>query len=1250
MRSLVGIFGALMIAVAAPVATVSAQVPIKPEKHGSTLKDYEIALEEMVAGLPSIDSSDPYGGVDAIRRAGIDHLRMLALARRDGIPPDTLLFGSDADALAQRLLGFVAIGEPASPTNHPMNAELVLEIVNQRLTHGTADQLHLRETVSLAAYALSALGRHSQLADYVVRAGIDLEEVARDKTYEGGLVFNAIEAFLLAGATDRAVALSQLQMRRLDDLEDRQAMSFLYNHGEVLRRAGRTKDAADAFAKLAERAGSDVEIKGRALEWRAEALVEGGDYRAAERAVRAHQNHVDANLPALQAASAEADKTKPDYDLRYSVQSLTEQRERVYVLRAKALLGQGKDRDLRALLEELYTSEQAEQPASGIGLPRPKPSRVVANLIAEELYKEKRWDELEELVARYAEVYGNPVRHTYNYVPDWLGVADARIAIAGRGLDPKWLEYGMSHAAEDRDRARYDEIVSLYSQLPGRAWSDEQLAERVRSDERNGEFLPERTIANDPRAARATTKFMRDAILEAQRSGEPAPFSLKSLEDRLEHSAALFAEDARAFDLDAFELQSALAAARGDWESVLAAENARRPRLVGLTSFRDEARRRFFLECPTVIDHYRRMITNGPLFADYAECDFDGLQKTLSEQQFGEYTLLTDAEPAPAIAALRRDFASTIELQRAAQSSQETGSSFFLKRAEENRRATVPLLVNLLHRQHRDTADAGVRAEVFELLQWGMLNQTSDAVVRGAAERIAASIDPDLVELTREFSARAQDLSAMPQLIQRIADPTDEEREAQRAEDRQFAEERKNQEEAAERIRTAIAERFPGYFDFIQPRPLSVDDARARLAEDEAIVVIFPAGQKVHILAIDADNLQWHVSDLSNFDLDRRVERLLWDVQAPVDVDEDTHIRWIEDGGEGYPFARGVAYELYRELIEPVSDTVDGKRRLYISAAGSLASLPFGVLVTEPPQGNDGDPQALRDTAWLIDRHALINLPSIASLRLLERLEERDANPIALAGFGDPLLEGKAVTRGVSGRTRNRSVLRSGGVNDPSLPLVERLRKMTRLPGTERELIAIRDALDAPRGAIKLQVAATETAVREADLSKVSILAFATHGVMPAEIEGLAEPGLVLTPPASPSNQDDGLLSASEIAILRLNADWVLLSACNTAVGGNDDTSSLTDAFFFAGARSVLASHWPVSDEAAERLTTLAIIEQRRDPSLSRAEALQRAMRTVRLDASKDGVSRDGSFATWAHPNIWAPFSIYGDIDRPNAR
>jgi len=124
----------------------------------------------------------------------------------------------------------------------------------------------------------------------------------------------------------------------------------------------------------------------------------------------------------------------------------------------------------------------------------------------------------------------------------------------------------------------------------------------------------------------------------------------------------------------------------------------------------------------------------------------------------------------------------------------------------------------------------------------------------------------------------------------------------------------------------------------------------------------------------------------------------------------------------------------------------------------------------------------------------------------------------------------------------------------------------------------------------------------------------------------------VLTPPDTPSEADDGLLTASEIATLRLNADWVVLSACNTAAGsreGAEALSGLARAFFYAGARALLVSHWSVFSSAAAALTTKTFAALAASPGLGRAQALRQAM----LELIDQGEA----------PGYWAPFVVVGE-------
>jgi CHAT domain-containing protein len=144
---------------------------------------------------------------------------------------------------------------------------------------------------------------------------------------------------------------------------------------------------------------------------------------------------------------------------------------------------------------------------------------------------------------------------------------------------------------------------------------------------------------------------------------------------------------------------------------------------------------------------------------------------------------------------------------------------------------------------------------------------------------------------------------------------------------------------------------------------------------------------------------------------------------------------------------------------------------------------------------------------------------------------------------------------------------------------------------------------------------------------------------MAGELKGSAEPGLILTPPATATEEDDGYLSASEIAALKLDADWVILSACNTAAGNAPNAealSGLARGFLYAQARALLVSHWAVDSNATVKLITSAVREVAKDASVGRAEALRRAMLAM----------MDNGNAAEAHPAFWAPFIVVGEGGR----
>ncbi|WP_428627542.1 CHAT domain-containing protein [Sphingopyxis sp.] len=546
---------------------------------------------------------------------------------------------------------------------------------------------------------------------------------------------------------------------------------------------------------------------------------------------------------------------------------------------------------------------------------------------------------------------------------------------------------------------------------------------------------------------------------------------------------------------------------------------------------------------------------------------------------------------------------------------------------------------------NHDDAD---KEEAFLALQEAQMGTTSRAVAKAAAERTLAQagVSPLLAE-RRTIDAQ---ITALQQEANAIVAPDPAERQRLGRLNIE-AQQRLNFQRAG--IIQKIAAASPGYFELVRPQPLSLADAQALLAPDEAVLMIVPTAFGTHSLLVTHDSLDWHRSDMKEAELGAHVRRLLWDVGASIDVTPEEDERWSAEGEGDLPYDRTTAWRLYQALVAPLEPQLANKRHLFTASSGSISSLPLGILVTAAPTGADGDPKVLRATSWFADKVALLQLPSLQSLQLLRAVgtRNRSAGGTAMIGFGDPLLDGTAQQRG-GGTGRNRGTRSGAGLaigaglqsNGDGAALADpaALRKLARLPGTETELKAMQQLLGARQAKLFLAGAATETNMKRSKLNDLSVLFLATHGLVAGEASGVAEPGLVFTPPNSASTVDDGLLTASEIASLRLGARWVILSACNTAAGdgsqGAPGLSGLARSFFFAGAESLLASHWPVRDDVAAVLTVKLFELMRADPKLSRAEALQKAEKAIRDDERADPFIK-----SWSHPSAWAPFSLIGD-------
>ena len=433
-------------------------------------------------------------------------------------------------------------------------------------------------------------------------------------------------------------------------------------------------------------------------------------------------------------------------------------------------------------------------------------------------------------------------------------------------------------------------------------------------------------------------------------------------------------------------------------------------------------------------------------------------------------------------------------------------------------------------------------------------------------------------------------------------------------------------------IDAKIRNLYPEYAALLSPAPVELADVQKALGPGEALLVAAQGETHLHMLLVTQDRSAWQRSTVELPEIDRLVSELL----CHVDLDKCpapliAKLFGSRSGADYTPFDVAAAHSLYEQSVGLLAKDLTGIDTLYVVAEGQMAQLPLGMLAANAAPGDGGD------AGWLTDRFAFIRLPSVSAL-LLPRKDGLSPWVRDFEGYGDPVLDGPR-------RSEVPSYSATRGTDGLQLADVRFLKQLAPLKGSRRELLDMAEVFPSGAAAIHLGAKATEADVKaNAGLDGSRIISFATHGLLPAQVAGIDEPGLVLTPPTKPSLLDDGLLTASEVAQLRLSADMVILSACNTASAehdrAGDSMSSLSRAFLFAGAGSLLASHWRVSDDATVALMTEMLRLRRADPGLTRAKALQQAMRTVRTGVRADGSAIAGWQDYWAHPAAWAAFSL----------
>jgi len=427
----------------------------------------------------------------------------------------------------------------------------------------------------------------------------------------------------------------------------------------------------------------------------------------------------------------------------------------------------------------------------------------------------------------------------------------------------------------------------------------------------------------------------------------------------------------------------------------------------------------------------------------------------------------------------------------------------------------------------------------------------------------------------------------------------------------QLLAQREDLEDRRGELERAVQSAAPTYNQLLQ-RPVEVARVTGSLRSGEAIIQVLPGFSQSIIFFITDAGTRPVTIEVGEEEFQRAVTELRLGLVP-------------NDDGRLNRYDTRLAHAIYRTILGEFDNDLDGIDHLITVPGGALSSLPFGILVRDPAAPvADFD---YRQVAFLARDMSISLLPSVRSFADLRELvgESRASRPFI--GFADfQPQEGASI--GLEDSCESQQLSLQQGA--------------TRLPESAREINVSARAFGAPNAPLITGNDFTESAVQNSDLSDYRVVYFATHGLLPTDLQCDLQPAL-LTSVGQGEDGGDGFLTASEILDLRLDADLIVLSACNTGGGdgrGGESLSGLARSFFYAGARAMLVSHWFVESDSTVRTMTGMFENLGRNRGMGTAEALQRAQMEIFNQAGEDLP------VYWSHPLYWGAFSLVGDGER----
>jgi CHAT domain-containing protein len=461
-------------------------------------------------------------------------------------------------------------------------------------------------------------------------------------------------------------------------------------------------------------------------------------------------------------------------------------------------------------------------------------------------------------------------------------------------------------------------------------------------------------------------------------------------------------------------------------------------------------------------------------------------------------------------------------------------------------------------------------------------------------------------ELKRREQENQNRLSTIQsQLIQARQQPKPDQRQVATLQD-----ELKKAGAEREELEREIRRQHPSYAEIRYPAPLRAEAVRALLDEQTAMLEYFLGQENSFLFVVTRESV-------ASFRLPKADEigRLTQELREAIKT----------PGRREFNSFTRASHRLYQTLVAPASDALAGKKRLLIVPDGALHYLPFEALMVKSAEAG-------AEPDYLLKRWAVGYAPSasvLASLRRNTRGAEDNRGKQFLA-FADPVYEAGVQNDLAAKKPASNSMMQNTvALATRSLLDNDARLDLTRLAHSRREVTEIARRYRPEQVALFLGQEAKEENVKTASaLASARRIHFATHGLISERRPQYS--GLVLTLDDDP--REDGLLQVYEIFNLKLQADLVVLSACQTGLGQQlkgEGIIGLTRAFMYAGAPSVVVSLWRVADASTAEL--MVGFYQHLDRGADKAEALRRA----KLELMKN--------PRYAHPYFWAPFVLTGE-------